>query len=1241
MARAAPAGAGAARDCGCVVVDTATTVTTVEVGSLAAAEPPGADRLIDDRYQVVRELGRGAMGVVYQVHDRSTGRDLALKQVLPRGQGTTAGRNERGAVRFRREFHTIAGLTHPCVVAAYEYGIDEQRPYYTMELLEGPTLRELLGSSVERCCRVMRSVASALAFLHARRLLHRDLKARNVRCDAQGRPKLLDFGVLATMGVAGDVAGTPPCIPPEAIWGLPLDARADLFGLGALAYRLLTGHHAYPAETVDELDQCWRDSPRAPSHYRSDIPLPLDELVLALLSIEAAGRPGSAAEVIARLDAIGGLEQAPELEVAQGWLQSARMVGRTEELRRIRSAVESATRGSGALLVVEGPSGSGKTRLLREAGLQAQLAGATVLRARGRGWGYAPYDVARQLARAMLRARPHEAGQAGRSRAKVLRRVIPELGRAPRSVGHVLGPAPAEDRLRLQQALLEWFVAVAERHPLVMLIDDIERCDGGSASLISALGHVAQTVSVAVVGAARTDVESAERGAVVAGERLTLVALGRDAVAELVRDWFGELSGARELVSWIHAAAEGSPLHCSELARHLVDEGVVAYGEGSWRLLSDPTDEQLPRKMAEAMDRRIDGLTAVGLWLGQALALWRGPAAVELCADLMDTGDLAIVFEALDELVFEEIIVGGDEGFDLSHDGVRDALLRRLDPEQRVAIHHRTAELIIQRWGPRGGDRQADLGHHLLAAGQRSEGAEHLERAGRRHYELRSFSDALPLLREALEVRRLDDDPQQQARCLELQAMLVRAGVIGDRAVVVRHADVTIDAYAGRGGLPLARRVARWMGRRVGLGVGLGVAYLRWWWSGRGGPSPRAAVQATVALANYVASVHAMAFDSVRVGQLHDRVAAIRSVGSAMARAASAMLDGFEAVSRGHWQQAHDHMTMVTELVPEPEDRADSAMDHSMFVGGALLVQAVVGAVQQTPTFSTAVDALRAKRMRFLTLGAEMSRVYYHRLRGEEQRAREILHDAELSVVQLGNSWAYDSIGTWVRVLAYGLTGDTMRLRQVLEELEHGTCCEMGLEPFAIMARAELTRLQGDPIRAREALVAGLSVVPAGQSMLELSYNAALVETQLDAGDHDEAIATAERALHDAPAGSGPRPAWIRLRCALARGLARQQRCEEARAQLDELVQHSAGIDSPLLVGLVHEAGCEVEGLADDVVAQSHHAARAELLFVSTGNPVLIARARRLVGSVVALESSRQRARVSDGLDTVDLEPRR
>ena len=191
----------------------------------------------------------------------------------------------------------------------FDYGLDARRPV----LHDGAARRARTCASAARklplaCARsaqLLRDVASALALLHSRRLLHRDVSPRNVRCTRDGRAKLIDFGTLVAMGPQTRIAGTPPFVPPEALHMQPLDARSDLYALGALAYYLLTGRNAYPARDIAELARGSGSAGRSgPTQLRPELPRALDDLVMALLSLDARGRPASAAEVIERLTAI-------------------------------------------------------------------------------------------------------------------------------------------------------------------------------------------------------------------------------------------------------------------------------------------------------------------------------------------------------------------------------------------------------------------------------------------------------------------------------------------------------------------------------------------------------------------------------------------------------------------------------------------------------------------------------------------------------------------------------------------------------------------------------------------------------------------------------------------------------------------------------------------------------------------------------------------------------------------------
>src|SRR5262249_40022545 len=148
-------------------------------------------------------LGRGGMATAYRAVDSVTGKAVALKRLHVEG---TEKKTERAIELFEREFHTLVQLAHPRVVQAYDYGVDDGRPYYTMELLDGGDLHGLAPMGWQSVCVVAYEICSALSLLHSRRLVHRDLTPRNIRRTDDGKAKLIDFGLLSPMGPPNLVA---------------------------------------------------------------------------------------------------------------------------------------------------------------------------------------------------------------------------------------------------------------------------------------------------------------------------------------------------------------------------------------------------------------------------------------------------------------------------------------------------------------------------------------------------------------------------------------------------------------------------------------------------------------------------------------------------------------------------------------------------------------------------------------------------------------------------------------------------------------------------------------------------------------------------------------------------------------------------------------------------------------------------------------------------------------------------
>src|SRR6185503_17761221 len=219
---------------------------------------------IGGRYEVHGLLGQGGMAAAYHVTDTVSGREMALKQLLlPEDED----RNREFNALFQREFHTLTQLSHPRIIEVYDYGVAEDGPFYTMELLDGGDLRQRSPLPWREACALTYDVCSSLALIHSRRLVHRDVTPRNIRCTRDGQAKLIDFGAMVPMGPGAVVVGTPSFVAPEVVLGSAADARADRFSLGATLYFSLTGRVPYPAHNFAELPEVWKRKPPPPSHF--------------------------------------------------------------------------------------------------------------------------------------------------------------------------------------------------------------------------------------------------------------------------------------------------------------------------------------------------------------------------------------------------------------------------------------------------------------------------------------------------------------------------------------------------------------------------------------------------------------------------------------------------------------------------------------------------------------------------------------------------------------------------------------------------------------------------------------------------------------------------------------------------------------------------------------------------------------------------------------------------------------
>ena len=262
------------------------------------------------RYQVVREIGRGGMGRVFQAIDADTGRSVAAKVLIATGEADL-----QALLRFQQEGAVLSTLKHPNIVQVYGTFLEDQTCAIIMELLEGQSLAEMLrqgGVPLQRIKHLVEQVASALVYAHGHGIVHRDIKPDNIMVVGGDQVKVTDFGIARIVGGGGGLhtltglsLGTPLYMAPEQIRGQMVDGRTDIYALGAVMYQMVTGRP--PFEGGDPLSIAFKhvhEAPDPPRRVSAAVPPDWEALILKALAKDPADRFQTAAEL---RDAIGRL----------------------------------------------------------------------------------------------------------------------------------------------------------------------------------------------------------------------------------------------------------------------------------------------------------------------------------------------------------------------------------------------------------------------------------------------------------------------------------------------------------------------------------------------------------------------------------------------------------------------------------------------------------------------------------------------------------------------------------------------------------------------------------------------------------------------------------------------------------------------------------------------------------------------------------------------------------------------
>jgi len=778
------------------------------------------------------------MGVVYQALDRERNAVVAVK--------TLREMNAQALYRFKNEFRALADLEHPNLVRLEELIEDQGQWFFTMEFVDGgdflayvrkqstraprfesapPTIRdegelgrggvgtsssgvsplgvgarvtEIMDYDEPRLRGALGELALGLCALHNAGKVHRDIKPSNILVTPEGRVVLLDFGLVAELATKDEgnervVVGTAPYMAPEQAASRQVAPAADWYSMGVVLYEALTSRLPFVGTMQEICMDKQKHEPPPPRAHRPDVPRDLDVLCSELLRFEPSERP-SGADVLKRL----GVDQARFTQMVSSsshFSQTPPFVGRYGELRAIREAYLSSRRGDSVSTVVYGDSGIGKSALIRRftETLQREVAGLVLLAGRCYEREAVPYKAFDGVVDALSRFMRHlpdvDAYTLLPKHSALLPRVFPVLGRVE-AIAQATRSARRTDqphvlRSRVFAALRELLTLIAERHPLVVVIDDLQWADTDSLILLSEIMRPPEAPPLLLLISSRTEPQ-VDGGFETGRESLPgdvrsipLGPLDKRSAPELARLLLLRHQAAADVnPAEIAVEARGHPLFIDELVRHAATRG--------WSM------GQMVR-LDEVIRDRVADLPAPAMHLLELVAVVGVPVRQEIIAQAskMPPSEFSrwVALLRVANLVRSQ----GERGSDLIevfHNHVRDSVYGHLGEETRTDRHARIA--IALETAAEARERPELLLRHLEAAGETEKAAEYAEEAAVRAGKSLAFERSSELYRATLRLGRFDASRERELS-FALGKALVDAGRGPEAAEVFLQAATGAD----------------------------------------------------------------------------------------------------------------------------------------------------------------------------------------------------------------------------------------------------------------------------------------------------------------------------------------------------------------------------------------------------------------------------------------------------------------
>ena len=790
-----------------------------------------------NRYEILGELGRGGMGVVYRARDPRLNREVAVK-LLP-AKDLTPDLEER----FQREAQVVAQMDHPAIVPIYDVGRDEGSLFFVMPVASGTNLLRLIRDQSLRLGDVVDlgiQVAEALDYSHSRGVVHRDIKPANVMVTREDgaaiRIRVMDFGLAhavteSRLTKTGTLVGTVAYLSPEQVASRAFDGRSDIYSLGVVLYECLVGEPPFTGEVQSILYRIVHEIPQPPRALGAEIREELQDIILRCLEKDPAKRPQKAVQVADALRRHRASLASDEFRLsvvpsASRVLQRPSLsifIGREKEFAELQRRLNAALAGDCQFAVVAGEPGIGKTRLLEELKNLAFARKIRVLYGRfveqDRSFSYQGFC---ELVQDSFRARDATGSSAERpdfsDLAADLIALFPQLSEIGELRSAVSGDSriavsaeekKVEDRIQIFELLARTLTRIAAGKPLVLILENLHGAEVSIEALQYIVRRLGPTPTLIVGSYRQTETDKRHPltrmlDSFVDDPRFVSVTLPPFSPSEhrsLVETLVGAPRVSDELARRLRDATEGNPFFTKELIRSLVESGGIAKDDtGAWSFSKEAeiSGETLPATIQQAVEKRVERLP-------EELRDFLSIASV--LGKTFDSRDLEILAEdakgvedAVDRLILEGILEEDRESrgdrLTFASGIVRDVLYGALSRRRRRSLHRKYAELIEKRSAGRLERVYPELVQHFWQGDVPDKTVDYGLRLAQKSLDTFSPEDAIRVAKITLEF--LEDEEWSGDPALEGEARHILAQghrMNGNVESALREAEATVKVF--------------------------------------------------------------------------------------------------------------------------------------------------------------------------------------------------------------------------------------------------------------------------------------------------------------------------------------------------------------------------------------------------------------------------------------------------------------